>query len=132
MNEMISWIQSYWYELGMLLAQLFLLVAGVWYARRILKAMRASQQQFGALLKLSLSDELNQRVKSEPQAHRPTPYVSADWPAMSETVTPQEAPALTPEGQHRGGIIAWFKAPLWNGPTPWRRVVRWLQAPARS
>ena len=49
MNES-TWIQSNWYELGNLLSQFAFLAAGIWFARKILRTMRASQEQFGALL----------------------------------------------------------------------------------
>src|SRR5258708_5489991 len=54
MNES-AWIQSNWYELGNLLNQFAFLSAGIWFARKILRTMRASQEQVGALLKLSVT-----------------------------------------------------------------------------
>jgi len=46
MNE-FTWIQSNWYALGNLLAQFAFLAAGIWFARKILRTMRASQEQVG-------------------------------------------------------------------------------------
>ena len=145
MNEYSSWMQSNWYELGQLLAQFACLLVGVWFARKILKTLRASQEQFGALLKLTLTDELAERAKataalhrsaSSVEAERPTPYVMAEWP------TATEAPAMTLPGGQRShnplvaawrGIVRWLKAPIRRpGPSPLRKVARWLQAPARS
>lgn len=153
MNEIMDWMQSYWYEFGMLFGQFLLLLAVVWFARKILRTMRASQEQVGALLRLSLSDEISEHANSTATAHRPTPYVMADWPATSETaaapeaasagipavsespVTDSETPALTIPGGQRTGIIGWLRTPMksqGNGISPWRKVLRWLQAPARS
>jgi hypothetical protein len=145
MTEYSTWIQSNWYEFCTILAEFSFLVAGVWFARKILKTLRASQEQFGALLKLTLTDELAERAKLSAAAHRstssveadrPTPYVMAEWP------THTEAPALSmPEPKPRRnlliaawrGIIRWLQTPMnSHGFSPWRRIARWLQAPVRS
>src|SRR5260221_2025956 len=55
MNEFKPWTQNDWYALGSLLTQLAFLFAGVWFARNILRTMRAFQEQAGALLKLSIT-----------------------------------------------------------------------------
>ncbi len=55
MNEFTAWIQSNWYELGTLLSEVVFLAAGIWFARKILRTLRASQEQVGALLKLSVT-----------------------------------------------------------------------------
>jgi hypothetical protein len=146
MNEFSTWVQNNWYEFSTVLAQVAFLVAGVWFARKILKTLRASQEQFGALLKLTLTDELAERAKasaalhrstSSVEAERPTPYVMAEWPAAAP-----ETPALTIPGGQRShnplvaawrGTVRWLKAPIRQpGPSPLRKVARWLQAPARS
>jgi hypothetical protein len=149
MTEISTWIQSNWYEFGSILAQIAFLVAGVWFARKILKTLRASQEQFGALLKLTLTDELAERAKANAaaqrptasvEADRPTPYVMAEWPTAPAPAP--ETPALTLPGGQRPhnplvaacrGIVRWLKAPIRRpGPSPLRKVARWLQAPARS
>lgn len=143
MNEISTWMQSNWYALGNLLAQFIFLIAAVWFARKILKTLRASQEQVGALLKLTVSDGLNERPKASPATGHPsTPYVASDWPARIETqslyeelsgravtsapmaATPDStpfvaAPLTLPEDGHNGGHIA----------AAGRGVVRWLQAP---
>ena len=55
MNEVTVWIQSNWYEMGNLFVQFVFLAAGIWFARKILRTLRASQEQVGALLKLSVA-----------------------------------------------------------------------------
>lgn len=148
MNELSTWMQGNWYSLGNLLAQFGFLVAGVWFARKILKSLRASQEQFGALLKLSMSDGLSEQAKASEAAHRalsgvtmdrPTPYVMADWPA---TATPAlTVPEQEPIGKRllavcRGvcsGVARWLQAPMVRHQHPhWQKMVRWLQAPVRS
>ncbi len=69
MNEITNWMQNNWYELGSLFAQFTFLLAGLWFARRILNAMRATQQQFGALLRLSMTDGLEERAKASEMPH---------------------------------------------------------------
>jgi hypothetical protein len=198
MNQTIEWIQSNWYELGSLIAQFTFLFAGVWFAQEILKAMRASQQQFGALLRLSMSEGLEERPKECEAIHNSTPSVVASamasavidrptvptpsstsyaafekpprseappqrdelngrakanapmTPAMAPTAeptyepTPYVAAPLTLPADEKGGsriadagrgVAQWLQTPMASkrsGSSPWRRVVRWLQAPVRS
>src|SRR5437764_10651755 len=63
MNQIIDWMQNNWYELGSLLAQFTFLFAGLWFAGKILRAMRTTQQQMGALLRLSMTDGLQESSK---------------------------------------------------------------------
>ena len=212
MNQIIDWMQSNWYELGSLTAQFTFLLAGLWFAQKILKTMRASQQQFGALLRLSMTDGLEEHSKMSEAVHEPVPAVSpsavpsvvtgamlspvAEHPAgpptaptrssasyaafekpersaapsLSEELsgpaktpapiaptsiepeqyepTPEStpfvaAPLTLPEDSHGGnpiaaagrGVVQWLQTPMAsksNGSSPWRKVVRWLQAPARG
>lgn len=145
MNELGDWMQIHWFELASLLVQIAFLTAALWFARKILKTMRASQEQVGALLKLALSDAMGDPLRSGATTHRstssvagerPSPYVMAEWP------TATEAPALTlPEGEHRSrrlaaarrGLVQWLQTPMSSpGLVSWRRVTHWLQAPAGS
>lgn len=145
MTDFSTWMQNNWYEFCTIIAEFTFVIAGLWFARKILKTLRASQEQFGALLKLTLTDELVERAKLSAQAHRPAPGVEADRPTpyvMAEWPTHAEAPALSmPEPKPRRnllivawrGIIRWLQTPMNpNGLHPWRRVARWLQAPVRS
>lgn len=85
MNGIIDWMQANWFELGSLTVQFAFLSAAVWFARKILMTMRASQEQMGALLKLSLSDELTEL--SEP-ARMDTPALSSTSYAAAPPTTP--------------------------------------------
>ena len=188
MDQIANWMQSNWYELGSLTAQFTLLFAGLWFAGKILKSMRATQEQMGALLRLSMSDGLEERPKINeaalepttsvvatpmltPAMERPTSYSAFEKPAQVEaqslssefsgrgkTVmaiatgsiadapmasaqdpTPYvSAPLTLPEGEHHGGhlsaAVAWLQTPMVNkrkSANPLKKVVRWLQEPAR-
>src|ERR1700756_4874166 len=82
MDQITNWMQSNLYELGSLTAQFTFLSAGLWFAGKILKTMRATQQQMGALLRLSMTDGLEERSKmQEPSEisesiHEPAPSVT--------------------------------------------------------
>jgi len=196
MNDITNWIQSNWYEFGSLFAQFTFLIAAVWIGRKILKSMRATQQQFGALVRLSMTDGAhdanNHDEHSNNTAHEPMPparpsvvagpmfspvaerptaptngsasYAAfekphrAEAPSLSDKLsgkaiatapmsssmedsTPYVAAPLTlPEDEHDGGIgrgvVRWLQTPMSSTissrPSPLRRMVRWLQAPARS
>jgi len=194
MDQIASWIQSNWFELGSLAAQFTFLFAGLWFAGKILRTMRATQQQMGALLRLSMTDGLEEHSKMEerskineaihepeptvvaspmlsPAMERPTSYSAFERPARTETpshlnelsgrakasapiagapmssapVTSMEeqtpyvaAPLTLPENERHGGHLAaavqWLQTPTAgkrNGGSPLKKVVRWLQAPAR-
>jgi len=61
MSEFTDWMQSNWYALGNLLFQFAFLAAAVWFAREMLRTIRASQEQVGALLKLSITGAMTER-----------------------------------------------------------------------
>ena len=143
MNEFSTWMQGNWYALGNLLAQFAFLAAGVWFAQKILKTMRSTQEQFGALLKLSITDGLSERAKAAEEAHRslggtagerPSPYVMAEWPALGEAPAlslPQREPLSKRFVTVWRISIHWLQTPMsghWLA--PWRRVAHWLQTPA--
>lgn len=129
MNEFATWMQSNWYSLGNLLSQLAFLAAGIWFARKILKTMRASQEQFGALLKLSIT--------GSGIAGRRFADASPYWLTPSEAAP--ELPAEPVESRPSRwaiawhGTIQWLCAPIGSGELHmWRRAIRWLQAPVGS
>ena len=96
MNQIIDWIQNNWYEFGSLIAQFTFLFAGLWFARKILITMRATQQQFGALLRLSIADGLEEGSREQEAIHE---FSSAEAPSVvsSKMLTPaMEQPLATP------------------------------------
>ena len=136
MNES-TWIQSNWYELGNLLAQFTFLAAGIWFARKILRTMRASQEQVGALLKLSVTGSVAERPSSSVLAEGTLGGASPYWltppeiPPVSAPEPRLDSPSRWTVGWHK--LVVWLQKPMSTGEVaPWRRVVRWLQAPARS
>jgi hypothetical protein len=137
MTQFTTWIQNNWYSLGTLLVQFGFLAAAVWFARKILTTVRASQEQFGALLKMSLTGALGDRSSSAAPAERSFAAASPYW------LTPEEKPVLDlPQPQEIGPsrwaaarqrIAAWMQAPMSTSDTSvWRKTVRWLQTPAGS
>src|SRR5207302_2629161 len=73
MNEFTAWMQSNWYELGNLSVEIVFLSTGIWFARKILKSIRASQEQVGALIRLSVGGAVPERQVPSAIAERPEP-----------------------------------------------------------
>jgi hypothetical protein len=135
MNEMSTWIQSNWYALGNLFIEGIFLAAGVWYARKILRTLRASQEQVGALLRMSVEGTVAERTSTPAATERPFANASPYWLTPSSEV-PAGAP-LQELHESRPGVgrraIVWLKTPMKRSQvTPLRRAIKWLQAPARS
>jgi len=137
MNEVTVWIQSNWYELGTLVAEFVFLAAGIWFARKILRTLRASQEQVGALLKLSVTGGATERQSPNAAADRPLAAASPYWLTPSETplAGPPEHAENVPRqvATHKHGLIVWLQTPMSSGGVaPWRKAIRWLQSPAGS
>jgi hypothetical protein len=185
MTDFMDWFQNNWIDLARLLVQCAILAAVVRFGRKILAALRASQEQVGALLRLSVSDAVGERSAPAPEparefeppppaVHEPEPepepvfagafsrtsyaaereqslggrVIGAQAPAFTAPAQRTESPSLTPwvsapaiEPERvnyqaasipaRAGASAWLQAPMRSsGASPWRKVVRWLQAPA--
>jgi hypothetical protein len=64
MNGLSDWFQNNWIDLARLLVQCAIFAAIVRYGRKLLATLRASQEQTGALLKLSVSDSVEERVSA--------------------------------------------------------------------
>jgi hypothetical protein len=123
-----------WYAAGSLVIQAGFLLAAVWAVRSILKNMRASQEQMGVLLKLTLAG--THAELDSPSAARPTPYLLDGWPEAAQHPVSDAVPNARHEKSPRSiwsGVGAWLQTPMASsGISPWRRAVRWLQAPAGS
>jgi hypothetical protein len=134
MNEFTVWIQSNWYEMGTLLSEFVFLAAGIWFARKILKTLRASQEQVGALLKLSVTGTIADRQPAN--AERPLAAASPYWltpsevpPAAPQQEAPQNEPSRLAVARH--GVVDWLQTPMRSsGVAPWRKAIRWLQSSA--
>ncbi len=121
MSDFSDWLQNNLVDLARLAVQCAILATVVSYGRKLLKTLRASQEQVGALLKLSGASAV---AVEEPPSF--TPWVAAPdlEPQHAEARTPQ----LTPSANRVG---SWLQAPMRRpGVSPLRKMVRWLQAPA--
>ena len=131
MDELVN----QWYQAGSLLVQASFLIAGVWSVRAILKNMRASQEQMGALLKLTVSGGASGEESLRTTA-RNTPYLRDGWPEAAANPVAASAAGESEQRHRKGvwsGMATWLQAPMVSSEiSPWRRAVRWLQAPAGS
>ena len=136
MSGFLSWVQGNWQALGTLFTQLAFLVAGVWFARNILRAARAFQEQVGALLRLSSTTATPAELHSAGANTRRSPAEASPY-----WLTPSETQAVSaPEPTHSGPsrfvvawhlLLHWLQEPMSTSQAGhWRRLVHWLQAPA--
>jgi hypothetical protein len=139
MNEFTTWVQSNWYELGNLFAEFVFLAVGIWFARKILRSIRASQEQVGALIKLSVTGvvPVPERQSTNIAAERSFATGSPYWLTPSDA-PPADQPAPIENGPSRlssagHGLVAWLNTPMKSsGAAPWRKAIKWLQSPAGS
>lgn len=141
MSEISSLIQTNWQELGTFLVEVAFLIAGVWFAHNILKAMRAFQEQIGALLKLSITPSAAERESSPANARSSLAETSPYWltPSATETAASTEAGAVQSAQSWMTrawhGVVAWMNEPMTNAHAEagaWHRFVHWLRTPAGS
>src|SRR5882672_6071838 len=135
MNEFTAWMQSNWYELGNLFTDFVFLAVGIWFARKILRTLRASQEQVGTLIKLTVAGTVPERQSASTAAERSFATGSPYWLTPSETPSANQ-PELLSESRLSAaghGIVAWLNTPMKSGSAaPWRKAIRWLQSPAGS
>ena len=187
MSEFNDWLQNNAVDLARLAVQCAILAVVVRYGRKLLATLRASQEQVGALLKLSVSDAMAERPEASPESTKrfepsaapvrepepePEPVfagafsrtsydaerehtlggrvIGSQAPAFTASAQRVESPSLTawvsapatePERMNipsasilaRPNASAWLQAPMRSsGVSPWRKMVRWLQAPVRQ
>src|SRR5256885_4027651 len=87
MNEFTAWMQSNWYELGNLSVEVVFLSTGIWFARKILRSIRASQEQVGALIRLSVGGAVPERQVPNAVAERPPATGGSYWLMPTGSVT---------------------------------------------
>jgi len=136
MSDLSALAQNNWCALASLVIQLAFLIAGVWFARNILRTMRASQEQLGAMLRLSITGATGEQHLSNGSAKRSLTEVSPYWLAPSETGTDGRSESIE-RGPRRIAVARkmalWLQAPMSSADAAlWRRIITWLQAPARS
>ncbi len=126
-----------WRAAASLVIQLAFLIGGVWFASNLLKTMRAFQDQIGALLKLSITGVTAERLSSTDGTNLSPTQQSPYWLAPSESET-AALPQPTESGPGRFAVgrrkmVLWLQTPMSSTHSaPWRRIITWLQAPARS
>jgi hypothetical protein len=134
MTDFGSWIQENWYQLGSFFVQCGFFFLAVWFAGKILRTLRSSQEQLGALLKLSVAGQQTERLSESPARARLEAsryWLQPDSPASS-------APGFAPELRvsrnvtEHPGFFEWWKAPMGitTGTSSFHRVLRWFQSPA--
>lgn len=146
MSEMNAGIPNYWSELATLLVLCGILAAVVWYGRKILSSLRASQEQIGALLKLSISDAIPEKSARSGLWFEPAGVLHSltGVPDRANAPAPRLTAAILPETEIPGngtravefarGVIRWLRAPIRRNRKmgPSSRLIRWLEAPVRS
>jgi hypothetical protein len=149
MNGFGDWFDNNWVDLARLIVQCGILAAVVAYSRKILKTLRASQEQIVALLRLSVSGGATQERPSsiaEPAftppgfaapayatRQDPAPLAASPTPTFS---SPTSAPAYVPEcEQSLGGRVVTERFPL-DEPdleqTKGAPLTPWVAAPANG
>src|SRR2546428_10400311 len=87
MSDLTALDQNNWYASVSLVIQLAFLIAGVWFARNLLRTMMAFQAQVGAMLKLSITGVTPERHSSSASAKQSVAEVSPYWLVPSATET---------------------------------------------
>jgi len=150
MSDVNAWMQTNWQELGTFLVEIAFLIAAIWFAHNILKALRAFQEQIGALLKLTITPSTTEREAPPTQtsARSSLAETSPYWLTPSETQAATQSAAVAHEPglsepvesgpnfivRAWRGVVAWMNTPIISKAHggPWHRLVNWLRAPARS
>jgi hypothetical protein len=138
MNDFGAWIEGNWYQLGSFFVQIAFLFAAIWFAGKIVKTLRASQEQVGALLKLSVSGISPERHAEPALMQRNASEASPYWlpPAPSQPTTQFVTKEDNPyhESSSGPGFIGWLKTPMriTNGTSSFHRVLRWFQSPVNT
>jgi len=138
MNDFGAWMQANWYQLGSFFVQIAFLFAAIWFAGKITRTLRASQEQVGALLKLSVSGITPERQAEPVPLSRSTSEVSPYWlsPTPSQPTTQFVTGESNPyhEVSSGPGFIGWLKTPMriTTGTSSFHRVLRWFQSPVNT
>ena len=160
MTGISDWFENNWIDLARLLVQLAIFAAVVRYGRKLLATLRASQEQVGALLRLSVSSDTaaerlapaapERRERFEAPEPEPEPPKRFEPPAVNvREPEPEPQPEPEPEPvfagdysrpsyaaereQSLGGRLMGAQAPAFSAPA--QRVesaslTPWVSAPA--
>jgi len=147
MSEFTDWLQNNGIDLARLGVQIAILATIVRYGRRLLGTLRASQEQIGALLKLSVSDGVAERSDAQQEPIREMESPRAEPPRMETPRIAISEPQYEPvfagastrnsfaeRGQSLGGrVIGAQTAVLEPPPAPRSEapaLTPWVSAPA--
>ena len=143
MIDMSDWLENNWIDLARLFVQGAILAAVVRYGRKLLATLRASQEQVGALLKLSVSDAVEERQAPAPEPIKQfePPFVSAPEPEPEREPEPVFAGAFartssaaerehTLGGRVIGAQASAFAAPTQRAESP--SLTPWVSAPTSA
>jgi hypothetical protein len=149
MSDFKDWLDTYWVDLAMLIVQCGILATIVGFSRKLLRTLRASQEQMGALLRLSVSEgahhdrssSIAEPALAPPGFSEPVPAVHREeryeTPAVPENGFGSEGPAsvyLPPREQSLGGHISASSAVAEPEPEPIPSpsLTPWVAAPANG
>jgi len=141
MIDMSDWLENNWIDLARLLVQGAILAAVVRYGRKLLATLRASQEQVGALLKLSVSDAVEERQAPapEPSRHFEPPQAAVPEPEPEPEPVLAGAFARTSYAAERehtlGGRVIGAQAPAFAAPTQRAEspsLTPWVSAPTSA
>lgn len=134
MTDFGAWIQENWYQLGSFFVQCGFLFLALWFAGKILRTLRESQEQVGALLKLSVTGNAPAPDHHSDAHVRAASEASSYWlpPSQPTTafVTSKDNPFQS--APSHPGLLGWLRTPMsiTTGTSSFHRVLRWLQSPA--
>src|SRR5579859_7931037 len=113
MSEMSDWFQNNWIDLARLLVQCAILAAVLRIGGKLLATLRASQEQIGALLKLTLSDAQEERREPEREFARQTEAPIAMGELERERFTPEfpDRERFAPEVRERERFVPDVREP---------------------
>jgi hypothetical protein len=151
MTGISDWFDNNWIDLARLLVQLAIFAAVVRYGRKLLATLRASQEQVGALLRLSVSSdtaaerlaplapERRERFEApepEPRKRFEPPTVNVREPEPEPQAEPEPEPVFAggysrpsyaaEREQSLGGRLMGAPAPRVESPS----LTPWVSAPA--
>jgi hypothetical protein len=103
MNGINDWFENNWIDLARLLVQLAIFAALVRYGRKLLATLRASQEQVGALLRLSVSSDTAAERPAPPQPRERFEAPSVNIREPERRLEPEPEPESEPEPVFAGG-----------------------------
>lgn len=110
-RETVEWMQAYWFELGSLLLQCAILATLAWFGRKAFRQMSATH----------VAEPVPVRVAG--------PRRAQVMVRVAGSGARQVGSALSSAAR---GVANWLQSPTSGSFAPWRRVIRWLQAPSHS